>query len=69
MENSEIINKIISDGLNKLVMSKPKKEAEYKKITIMRSGGRFRAECLTEKQAFHKNIDTAQLEGYLNTEA
>ena len=69
MENSEIINKIISDGLNKLVMSKPKKGAEYKKITIMRSGGRFRAECLTEKQAFHKNIDTAQLEGYLNTEA
>ncbi len=54
MEIREIIEK--TGTIKKLTISKPKKDAEYKKITVTYTDKDYIAECFTQKQAFHKHI-------------
>ena len=65
MDINEIIKSAIGEGVIKLTMSKPKKGAEYKKITVSKTDRGYIAEQLTEKQAFHKNMKATELNGFI----
>lgn len=69
MELNEILVGIVSEDPVKLVLSKPAKNAQYKKINIIKCSGGYRAESFTQKQAFHENIKCSELAGYLNNAA
>ena len=69
MELKEILKGIVSEDPVKLVLSKPAKNAQYKKISIVKSSSGYRAESFTKKQAFHENIKCPELEEYLNNAA
>ncbi|MGN0163065.1 MAG: class I SAM-dependent methyltransferase [Candidatus Ornithomonoglobus sp.] len=69
MELSEIIKEIAEQGIQKAVLSKPKKTAQYKKINISRSDKGYMSEAFTEKQAFHKTLTGNELEEYLEDTA
>ena len=72
-----IIENIIAEKPLRIVMSKPVKNAAYKKINIARSKNGYRAEMFTDKQAFHENLSegdiisftTARLEEYMQINA
>lgn len=66
MELNEILVGIVSEDPVKLVLSKPAKNAQYKKINIVKGSGGYRVESFTQKQAFHENIKCSELTGYLN---
>ena len=65
----KILENIIADGIIKLTISKPKPDAEYKKITVSKTDKGYFAEQFTEKQAFHKNINGNELAEYIKTTA
>lgn len=52
---------LMKNDLNKLVISKPSKETEFKKIVIEKKNGYYQAAQYTQKQAFHKNITSEDL--------
>lgn len=53
----DIFNGFYTQGINKVIISKPKnKSNEYKKIVILKKKDNFFAEKFTEKQAFHQNL-------------
>lgn len=52
---------LMKNDLNKLVISKPSKETEFKKIVIEKKNGYYQAAQYTQKQAFHKNITSEEL--------
>lgn len=55
-----------------MILSKPEKTAEYRKITITQKAANYQIEKFTEKQAFHENVSREELieriEGYLMQE-
>ena len=65
MELLDIIDNVVSEGVIKLTISKPKSEAKYKKVTVSKMDKGYFAEQFTEKQAFHKNIAKDDLATYL----
>lgn len=65
MELLNIIDNVVSEGVIKLTISKPKLEAKYKKVTVSRTDKGYFTEQFTEKQAFHKNIVRDELGTYL----
>ncbi len=65
MELTEIIKELIGSDLVKIVLSKPKKTAKYKKISVAKTDKGYFAESFTEKQAFHKNMKNGELLEYL----
>lgn len=65
MELYEILNKITDEGIIKIIMSKPKSDAQYKKIIVSAVDNGYFAEQFTEKQAFHKNMQKSELLQYL----
>ena len=67
MELYEILNKITDEGIIKIIMSKPKSDAQYKKIIVSAVDNGYFAEQFTEKQAFHKNMQKSELLQYLES--
>ena len=65
MELLNIISDIAALKPVKVVMSKPCKNAKYKKINVSKTEKGYTAESFTEKQAFHKNFKADDLEKYL----
>lgn len=65
MELNNIIEEIAAEKPLKLIMSKPAKTAQYKKINISKSKNGYRAEQFTEKQAFHINLSDGELCAFL----
>lgn len=62
-ETAGYLSKIIQAGATKFIFSKPaSKNEEYKKIVIEQKNAYFQAAKYTEKQVFHENIPTEQLE-------
>lgn len=63
---------MLDSGCERMILSKPDKNAEYKKIAVTRKGNRYQIEKFTEKQAFHENIGKGELverlAGYLMQE-
>ena len=65
-ELKNIIGRIVTDSIVKMIISKPvSKNTEYKKIVIERKKEYFQASKYTEKQVFHDNIMPEDLENYL----
>lgn len=64
MELNDILAEIIEQEPSRIVLSKPAKTAEYKKICISRMKDGWQAECFTEKQAFHVNLAKSELYSY-----
>ncbi len=52
---------ILQQNLTKAVISKPGKDAAYRKIDILPKGTYFQLSQYTEKQVFHKNLSKEQL--------
>lgn len=65
MELLNIISDIAALKPVKVVMSKPCKNAKYKKINVSKTEKGYTAESFTEKQAFHKNFKAEDLEKYI----
>jgi len=60
-EITTCIQRLLDSGCVKIILSKPVKNASYKKITIEEKAGFYQVEKLTEKQAFHENIRAGEL--------
>lgn len=67
MELYDIIDKITDEGVIKLTISKPKNNAEYRKITVAKTKNGYFAEQFTQKQAFRKNMTAAELNSYIKS--
>lgn len=65
----EKIAQMLDSGCERIILSKPDKSAEYKKITVTRKNNNYQIEKFTEKQAFHENVNKEtliqRLENYL----
>ena len=57
----EQISKMLDSGCGRMVLSKPEKTAEYRKITITQKVANYQIEKFTEKQAFHENVSREEL--------
>lgn len=64
MELNNILSEIIEKEPSRIVLSKPSKAAEYKRICISRMKDGWQSECFTEKQAFHVNLSESGLYSY-----
>lgn len=51
------IIQMLDSGCERMVLSKPEKTAEYRKITVTRKSKGYQIEKFTEKQAFHENVN------------
>lgn len=51
------IIQMLDSGCERMVLSKPEKAAEYRKITVTRKSKGYQIEKFTEKQAFHENVN------------
>ena len=69
MDLYEILNKIAAEGIIKIIMSKPKSDAQYKKIIVSATDKGYFTEQFTEKQVFHKNMQKSELLQYLQETA
>ena len=62
----EIIGQIVTASITKMIISKPAaKTTPYKKIVMERKREYFQAAKYTEKQVFHDNVMSEDLENYL----
>ncbi len=52
---------MLDSGCERMILSKPDKSAEYKKITVTRKENQYQIEKFTEKQAFHENVNKEEL--------
>ena len=57
----EQISKMLDSGCERMILSKPEKTAEYRKITITQKATNYQIEKFTEKQAFHENVSKEEL--------
>lgn len=63
---SEILEKIAQAEPYKIIISKPASAQEtYRKIVVEKKERYYQAAAYTQKQVFHRNIDTAELSTYL----
>lgn len=69
MDINNILREIIDNKPTRIVLSKPSKAAEYKKISISKVKSGWQAECFTQKQAFHVNMEQEELAGYVEKNA
>ena len=69
MDLYEILNKIADEGIIKIIISKPKSDAQYKKIIVSATDKGYFTEQFTEKQVFHKNMQKSELLQYLQETA
>lgn len=63
MELNEILKDIAGTMPEKAVFSKPVKGAVYRKIDIIRNGGKYTVDSFTEKQAFRASVSAEELAG------
>lgn len=64
-EVREALNSIFSDQIKKVILSNQKtKESSYRKIAIEWKGSFYQVEKLTEKQAFHENVELDRISIY-----
>lgn len=69
MRLNEILKEIAETGIIRIILSKPGKSAQYRKICIVKSEKGYKAESFTEKQAFHKNLSDTELYEYIQRAA
>lgn len=55
------ISRMLDSGCERMILSKPEKSAEYRKITITCKNKNYQIEKFTEKQAFHENVGKEEL--------
>lgn len=58
-ELNKHIETIFGDAPSKIVLSKPPKDSEYRKICVLKKEKGYQLEKYTEKQVFHENPDAA----------
>ncbi len=63
-ENNIYFDPIFQDQIRKAVISKPGKDAPYRKIDVLQKGEYFQLSHYTEKQVFHKNLSQADFLTY-----
>lgn len=64
-EKAQYLKRILEDNIHKVVFTNVKnKEAEYRKIVILKKEKGMQIEKYTEKQVFHENIAEEELERY-----
>jgi len=57
----------IYDKLYKIILSKPRKESDYIRVDIAKSGERFQASMFTARQVFHKNLDATEVGDFIDS--
>ena len=57
----EKIMQMLDSGCERMILSKPDKSAEYKKIVVTHKGENYQIEKFTERQAFHENVEKEAL--------
>ncbi len=55
--------KMLDAGCERIVLSKPEKGAEYRRVNISRQADAYQIEKLTKQQAFHENVAKDDLTG------
>ncbi|MCM1257486.1 MAG: SAM-dependent methyltransferase [Roseburia sp.] len=55
------MERLLDSGCTRIILSKPASGAEYKKITVEEKAAFYQIEKLTEKQAFHENVQIEEL--------
>lgn len=55
------MERLLDSGCTRIILSKPASGAEYKKITVEEKAAFYQIEKLTEKQAFHENVQREEL--------
>lgn len=61
----KLIERLIADGAYMIVLSSPAQKGGFVKATVRKDGDIYRCEQLTEKQAFHKNLDGGEIKEFL----
>lgn len=65
-EIKSYIERLLDSGCSRMILSKAGPGAEYKKITVEEKPAYYQIEKLTEKQAFHENLQREELAEKLN---
>lgn len=55
-EINSYLDTIFGDNPSKIIISKPPKDAEYRKLCVLKKSGGYQLEKYTEKQVFHENL-------------
>jgi len=50
----------LSENIYRIILSSPTKNAEHKRVEIIKNGDMYQASMFTEKQVFHKNIQNVE---------
>lgn len=64
----EVLQKVVSDRIYKVVFSIPSKESIFNRMVIVKLEKGYQAQSYTEKQVFHKNIQTDTLCDFIEKE-
>jgi SAM-dependent methyltransferase len=67
-ELSQKLAKIFSFSPRKIILSKPSPAASYRKIVLEQKGRGYQIAQYTEKQVFHKNVESAEAEAFCQEE-
>ncbi len=59
-ELQNFINTIFGDNPSKIIISKPPKNSEYRKLCLLKKTDGYQLEKYTEKQVFHENISAEE---------
>lgn len=57
-ELQSFLDTIFGDNPSKIIISKPPKNAEYRKLCVLKKANGYQLEKYTEKQVFHENLST-----------
>lgn len=57
----------INENIYKILLSKPIKNAEYQRISIISNGEKFQASKYGNKQVFHENLSFAEVEAFVKS--
>ena len=55
------LDTIFGDSPSKIIISKPPKDAEYRKLCVLKKSGGYQLEKYTEKQVFHENLSAGEV--------
>ena len=59
-EINSYLDTIFGDNPSKIIISKPPKDAEYRKVCVLKKSGGYQLEKYTEKQVFHENLSAGE---------
>ena len=60
-ELQSFLDTIFGDNPSKIIISKPPKNAEYRKLCVLKKANGYQLEKYTEKQVFHENLSAEKV--------